>query len=187
MKVYDKFTVRYMKNNVYGRYYHIPPKKVFNRMVLPSADRTVRLENFNGNEVITIRVSYWDYRNDSNILDYIRAECSMINENRKACREKLLAVLSLTVTRIRYVMLKIIDWCDVYVDYAGSVVIVYISLSATDCMICLKSDESIFEYMETCDLNKLSNRPLVEFLIDYLSSYAERLEYYEQEIAKSKN
>ena len=187
MKVYDKFTTRYMINNVYGRNCHISPKKV-NKMSLPFDNKTIRFKNYNGDRVATIIVDYYNYREDSNILNYIKLECSIINEiNKKKCREKLLAVLSLTVTRIRYVMSKIIDWCDVYVSHEGTVAIVYLSRSTIDCTICLKSDESIFEYMETCDLNKLSNRPLVEFLIGYLSSYVERMEYYEQEIAKSKN
>ena len=44
--------------------------KVSNSTVFPSADKTICLENYNGNRVITIRVSYWDYLNDYNILDY---------------------------------------------------------------------------------------------------------------------
>lgn len=189
MKVYDKFTTRYMINNVYGRNCYISPKKVNNKMPLPFANKTIRLKNYNGDRVATIIVNYYDYREDSNILNYIKLECAKINAiNKEKCRDILLAVIRLRVSRIRSVMSKIIDWCDFDISYSGSVAIVYIDHCPINCLILLKPDEhEFFEYIETCNLNNLSNRPLVDSLICYLSRYVERMEYYEQEIAKSKN
>ena len=181
MKVYDKY--------VYGRSCYMPPKRVDNVRSFPFVNKTIRFKNHNGVTVATIRVDYWDYHEYSNILNYIKAECAIINNvNINTCYEILLAVLRRTVSRILCVMSKIIDWCDFDISYSGSVATLYIDRCPINCLICLKPDEhEFFEYIETCDLNNLSNRPLVDSLICYLSRYIERLEYYEQEIAKSKN
>ena len=100
-------------------------------------------------------------------------------------------LLNFRIHDLKAVREMLLSYCDiVYIDHLTNKGLIRLKMFGYKKLFLPVADsEGIHKLFSLCsdDYNLLSNRYLIERLIDDLSYGIERLEYYEQEIAKSKN